>query len=155
VIITITPPGGTAFVLANDTIPVVSGSGSFSQFLSGAGGMQREGLASKQKRVLQRSQCFRSPYSFNAMRFNLENSFSVTTQRSFSDPETCLAFVRSHADTVPTIGEITVTETSATGTANAYLPNAFIENVETSQHQDIGAITRYSIVGGGPWQTTP
>jgi hypothetical protein len=158
--ITITAPsvgaaGATTFVLADDSVSVVPGSNASTNFTSGAGGLQKEGLCNKQKRVVQKSPAFRAPYQSNFPRYNLANSFSFSVQRSFQTPEACMAFVRSHADSVPVQGEITVLETSATGQSASYLPNAIVESIETIQHQEIACLSRYTISAGNAWQSAP
>jgi hypothetical protein len=149
--ITITPPGGSAFVLADDAVSVVLGA----NFTGGTGGQLREGFVNKQKRAGQKSPLFRAAYLLNVPRFNLENRLAFTVQRSFQTVEACVAFIAFHPDNVPVQGEITITNQSATGLITRYLPNAVVESVECTQHVGLSCNFRYSLSGNGPWQTSP
>ena len=147
---------GGAFVLADTSVMQVVGISPMTNFSGGAGGMgPKEGLALRQARTVQKTPLFRAPYQFVTRRFNLLNTFAFTVQRTFQSVEACAAFVRSHADQVPAEGELIIVDTSATGQCYSYLPNAVIDSVEILQHQEVGALTRYSIVAGNAWQSTP
>ncbi len=149
--ITITPTGGTAFTLADDTVNVVLGS----NFTAGTGGQLREGFVNKQKRAAQKSSLFRAAYLLNIPRFNFENRLTFTVQRSFQTVEACVAFIAFHPDNVPAQGEIAVTSQSATGLITRYLPNAVVDSVECTQHLGLSCNFRYSLCGNGAWQTSP
>jgi hypothetical protein len=149
--ITITPTGGSPFVLADDAVSVVLGA----NFSAGTGGQVREGFVNKQKRAGQKSPLFRAAYLLNVPRFNLENRLAFTVQRTFQTVEACVAFIAFHPDNVPVQGEIAVTNQSATGQITRYLPNAVVESVECIQHTGLSCNFRYSLCGNGPWQTSP
>jgi hypothetical protein len=149
--ITLTPAGGTAFVLGDDTVSVVIGT----NFSAGAGGQIKEGFVNKQKRRVQGSPLFRAAYVLNIARANLENRFAFTVQRSFQTLEACMAFIAFHPDSVPTAGEITLTSQSASGLVIRYLPGAVVEQIECIQQIGLGCDFQYMVAGNGPWQTTP
>jgi hypothetical protein len=139
------------FVLGDDTVTVIT----TTSYLAGAGGQIKEGFVNKQKRQVQRTPLFRAAYLLNVARYNLENRFTFTVQRSFPTLETCAAFIAFHPDSVPTSGEITIDNQSATGRVLSYLPGAVIETVECVQQIGLSCDFRYTIAGNGPWQTTP
>ena len=149
--IIITPTGGPAFTLADDTVSVVLGA----NFSTGTGGQVREGFVNKQKRAGQKSPLFRAAYLLNVPRYNLENRLAFTVQRSFQTVEACVAFIAFHPDNVPAQGEIAVTSQSATGLISRFLPNAVVELVECTQHIGLSCNFRYSLCGNGAWQTSP
>ena len=149
--IIITPTGGPAFTLADDTVSVVLGA----NFSTGTGGQVREGFVNKQKRAGQKSPLFRAAYILNVPRYNLENRLAFTVQRSFQTVEACVAFIAFHPDNVPVQGEIAVTSQSATGLITRFLPNAVVELVECTQHIGLSCNFRYSLCGNGAWQTSP
>jgi hypothetical protein len=148
--ITITPTGGTAFVLGDDSVMVVIGLA----FTGGAGGQIKEGFVNRQKRRVQGSPLFRSAYLLNIARANLENRFKFTVQRSFQTLEACVAFIALHPDTVPASGEIILTSQSSTGVVMRYLPSAVVETVECVRQIGLSCDFQYVIAGNGPWQTT-
>jgi hypothetical protein len=148
--ITLTPSGATPFVLGDDTVSVVIGA----NFSGGAGGQIKEGFVNQQKRRLQSSPLFRAAYLLNIARFNLENRFAFTVQRSFQTLEDCVAFIAFHPDSVPTAGEITLTSQSATGLVMRYLPAAVVETVECVRQIGLSCDFQYTVAGNGPWQTT-
>ena len=154
--ITITTPsvgasGATVFTLADDSISPVHGA----TFTTGAGGQIKEGFVNKQKRILQASPLFRAAYLLRLPRFNLENRFAFTVQRTFQTTENCISFIACHPDNVPTQGEITINEQSTTGLIARYLPNAIIESVECTKHVGAACDFQYTVSGNGPWQNTP
>jgi hypothetical protein len=154
--ITITPGSvasatGPVFTLADDATAIVIGS----TFTAGAGGQIKEGFVNKQTRQVQASPLFRAAYALIIPRFNLQNRFSFTVQRTFQTVESCIAFIAFHPDSVPTQGEITVDNQSATGRILRYLPSAAIETVECAQHVGVSCNFTYSISGNGAWQTSP
>jgi hypothetical protein len=154
--ITITSPsvgasGATVFTLADDSISPVLGA----TFTSGAGGQIKEGFVNKQKRIVQTSLLFRAAYLMSFPRFNLENRFAFTVQRTFQTTENCISFIAYHPDNVPAQGEITINEQSTTGQIARYLPNAIIESVECTKHVGAACEFQYTISGTGPWQTSP
>jgi hypothetical protein len=149
--ITITPGGGQAFLLADDSVAVVIGP----TFMAGAGGQVKEGFVNKQRRQVQSSPLFRAAYALMIPRFNLQNRFSFTVQRSFQTVENCIAFIAFHPDSVPTQGEITLDNQSATGRILRYLPSAVIETVECAQHIGLSCNFTYTISGNGAWQNQP
>jgi hypothetical protein len=149
--ITITPAAAPPFILADDTVPIVVGP----TFTAGVGGQIKEGFVNKQKRQVQVSPLFRAAYALLIPRFNLQNRFSFTVQRSFQNVENCIAFIAFHPDSVPTEGEITLDNQSATGRILRYLPSAVIETVECAQHIGLSCNFTYTISGNGPWQTAP
>jgi hypothetical protein len=150
--ITLTPSGGAAsFVLADDTAGIVAGM----NFAGGAGGQVREGFVNKQKRQVQKTPLFRAPYQLNIPRFNLENRLQFTVQRAFQTVEDCLAFIAAHPDTVPTQGEVCITNQSTTGQISRYLPNAVVESVECVKHIGASCDFTYVISAGNAWQSSP
>jgi hypothetical protein len=149
--ITITPTGGSAFTLANDSVAVVVGA----TFTSGASGQIREGFVNKQKRTAQKSPLFRAAYLLNIPRFNLLNSLRFTVQRSFQTVENCLSFIAFHPDSVPVQGEICIQEQSTTGLITRYLPNAVVDSVECTGHTGLACNFQYCISGNGAWQSSP
>lgn len=149
--ITLTPTGGTAFVLGDDAAGVIVGV----NFSAGAGGQIKEGFVNKQKRLTQHSPLFRAPYALNIARFNLENRFAFTVQRSFQTLEACVAFIAFHPDSVPTTGEITLTSQSGTGLITRYLPGAVVESVACARQIGLSCDFQYTITGNGPWQSSP
>jgi hypothetical protein len=151
-IITITPGGGDAFVLGDDSVSVVPPG---AQLTLGCGGQIKEGFVNKQKRQVQTSPLLRAAYALIVPRFNLENRFSFTVQRSFSTVEDCLGFIAGHPDSVPTQGEIYIQNTTDTGETQRYLPNAVVESVEITQHVGLACNTLYTVSGNGAWQTQP
>ncbi len=154
--ITITPSGSSVpFVLADDSIRLISGSAASANFSSGAGGQVMEGCLNQQKRIIQKSPLFRAAYLSNIPRYNLENRFAFTAQRSFQTAEACLAFILFHPDSVPVQGEITILNQSGTGLITRYLPNAVVESVACVAHQEVACNITYSICGNGAWQTSP
>jgi hypothetical protein len=154
--ITITPSGSSAtFVLADDTIRLISGGSALTNFSNGAGGQVREGCLNQQKRLVQKTPLFRAAYLSNIPRYNLENRFAFTTQRSFQTAEACLAFILFHPDSVPVQGEITIYNQSSTGLITRYLPNAVVDSVACVAHQEVACNITYSICGNGAWQTSP
>jgi hypothetical protein len=149
--ISITPSGGNAFVLGDDTVTLVVGT----NFTAGAGGQIKEGFVNKQKRQVQKTPLFRAAYLLNVARGNLENRFAFTVQRSFQTVEACMSFIAFHPDSVPTSGEITLDNQSASGRLLRYLPAAVIEMVECSRQIGVSCDFQYTVAGNGPWQTTP
>jgi hypothetical protein len=149
--ITITPSGGSVFTLADDSVAVVIGA----NFTAGVGGQIREGFVNKQKRQVQASALFRAAYALVVPRFNLQNRFSFTVQRSFQTMESCIAFIAFHPDSVPTQGEVVLDNQSATGRILRYLPSAVIESVECAQHVGVSCNFTYTIHGNGAWQNQP
>jgi hypothetical protein len=149
--ITITPSGGTVFLLADDSVALVVGS----TFTAGVGGQIKEGFVNKQNRQVQSSPLFRAAYALLIPRFNLQNRFSFTVQRSFQTVENCIAFIGFHPDSVPTQGEITLDNQSGTGRILRYLPSAVVETVECAQHIGLSCNFTYTISGNGAWQTSP
>lgn len=137
--------------MGDDAVSVVVG-GNFS---GGAGGQIREGFVNKQKRLVQSSPLFRSAYLLNIARFNLENRFAFTVQRSFQTLEACVAFIAFHPDSVPAAGEIALTSRSATGIVVRYLPAAVVESVECVRQIGLSCDFQYIVAGNGPWQTSP
>ena len=109
--ITLTAAGATPFVLGDDAMSLVIG-GNFS---GGAGGQIKEGFVNTQKRKVQNSPLFRAAYLLNIPRFNWENRFAFTVQRSFQTLEACVAFIAFHPDSVPAAGEITLSSQSSAG----------------------------------------
>jgi hypothetical protein len=150
--ITITPSGGAAFLLADDSVGLVPPG---PQLSVGCGGQVKEGFVNKQKRHAQRAGLFRAAYALIAPRFNLENRLRFTVQRSFSSVEDCLGFIAGHADSVPTQGEFYIQNVSGTGETQRYLPNAVVESVECVQHAGVSCNFTYVVSGNGPWQTAP
>lgn len=149
--ITITPAGGTPFVLGDDSVPQIIGV----NFSAGAGGQITEGFVNKQKRQVQSVPLFRSAYLLNIARANLENRFAFTVQRSFQTLEACVAFIALHPDSVPTAGEITLTSQSPGGLILRYLPSAIVESAECLRQIGLSCDFQYLIAGNGPWQTSP
>jgi hypothetical protein len=149
--ITITATGEPAFTLADDAVAVVIGS----TFTAGVGGQIKEGFVNKQKRQVQASPLLRAAYALIIPRFNLQNRFSFTVQRTFQTMETCVAFIAFHPDSVPTQGEIALDNQSATGRILRYLPSAVIETVECAQHVGLSCNFTYTISGNGAWQSAP
>jgi hypothetical protein len=150
--ITITPTGGTAFTLADDSVSVVAAS---PQLSMGSGGQVKEGFVNKQKRRVQASPLFRAPYLLKIPRFNFQNRLSFTVQRSFSSVEDCLAFIAGHPDNVPAQGEIHIQNNTSNGETQRYLPSAVVESVECTQHSGLSCNFTYTISGNGAWQTAP
>jgi hypothetical protein len=149
--ITLTPAGAAPFVLGDDTVSVVLGA----NFSGGAGGQIKEGFVNKQKRRVQSSPLFRAAYLLNIPRFNLENRFAFTVQRSFQTLEACVVFIAFHPDSVPTAGEITLASQSAAGQVLRYLPAAVVESVACVRQIGLSCDFQYTVAGNGPWQTTP
>jgi hypothetical protein len=150
--ITLTAAGSSsAFVLGDDTIILIIGT----NFGNGAGGQIKEGFVNKQKRQAQKSPLFRAAYALNVARFNLENRFAFTVQRSFQTLEACVAFIAFHPDSVPASGEITLDNSSGTGRVLRHLPGAVVESVECTQQIGLSCDFRYIVAGNGPWQTAP
>ncbi len=149
--ITITPSTGGVFTLADDGVALVIGS----TFAAGAGGQIKEGFVNKQKRRAQVSPLFRAAYALIIPRFNLENRFSFSVQRSFQTVESCIAFIAFHPDSVPTNGEVALDNQSGSGRILRYLPDAVIESVECARHVGVSCDFTYTISGNGPWQVGP
>jgi hypothetical protein len=149
--ITLTPTGGSAFTLADDSVSVVTGS----TFVNGAGGQIKEGFVNKQKRTTQKTPLFRGAYIFKAPRYNLENRFAFTVQRSFQSVENCISFIAYHPDSVPVQGEIALQEQSTTGLITRYLPNAIVESIECTLHQGLACNFEYTVSAGNAWQSSP
>jgi hypothetical protein len=150
--ITITAIGGTAFLLGDDSVGVVP---TGPQLSVGCGGQIKEGFVNKQKRQIQTSPLFRAAYALVIPRFNLQNRFSFTVQRSFTSVEDCLSFIAGHPDSVPTQGEIQIQNVTSLGETLRYLPAAVVESVEITQHVGLSCNTQYTISGNGAWQTEP
>ena len=150
--ITITPLGGTAFLLGDDSVRVVPPG---PQLSVGCGGQIKEGFVNKQRRQVQTSALFRAAYTLVVPRFNLQNRFSFTVQRSFTSVEDCLTFIAGHPDSVPTEGEVLIQNVTVLGETLRYLPNAVVEAVEITQHVGLSCNTHYTVSGNGPWQTSP
>jgi hypothetical protein len=153
--ITITTPsvgasGAIIFTLADDSISPVLGA----TFTTGAGGQIKEGFVNKQKRLVQTSPLFRAAYQASFPRFNLENRFAFTVQRTFQTTENCISFIAFHPDNVPVQGEITINEQSTTCLIARYLPDAIVELVECTSHTGAACDFQYTISGNGPWQTS-
>ncbi len=154
--ITITTPsigasGAIVFTLADDSVSPVPGA----TFANGAGGQIKEGFVNKQNRLVQTSPLFRAAYLMSFPRFNLENRFAFTVQRTFQTTENCISFIAYHPDNVPAQGEITINEQSTTGLIARYLPNAIVETVECTKHVGAACDFQYTISGNGPWQNSP
>jgi hypothetical protein len=152
--ITLTPSGAgaTPFILADDSVRVVLPN---PQLASGSGGQNKEGFVNRQKRLVQKTHLFRAAYALAVPRYNLENRFSFTVQRSFSAVEDCLAFIAGHPDNVPAQGGVKLENQTTTGVIVRYLPNAVVESVECAQHQGLSCNVTYAICGNGPWQNSP
>ena len=112
------------------------------------------GWGEHQRRQVQHQPLFRSAYSLDIPRFNLENRFSFTVQRTFSTVENCVSFIAVHPDSVPASGEITLTSMSSSGHIYRYMPSAIIETVECTQQIGCSCDFLYTITGNGAWQTT-
>jgi hypothetical protein len=150
--ITITPTGGSAFTLADDSVSQVIGT----TFTNGAGGqIFQEGFLAKEKRQVKTTALFRAAYAFKAPRFNLENTLSWITHRVHDKVENCIAFIAFHPDSVPTQGEICLTNQSQTGLITRYLPNAIIHSVECVNHVGVKNKFQYMISAPNPWQNSP
>lgn len=149
--LTITPTALPVFLLADDSVSLVIGS----VYTTGAGGQIKEGFVNKQKRAVQRAPLFRAAYALIIPRFNLENRFAFTVQRSFQTLEACIQFIAYHPDSVPAQGEITLDNQSQTGRVIRYLPRAVIETVECVKHVGVACDFQYTISGNGPWQNSP
>jgi hypothetical protein len=148
--LTITPTGGTAFLLADGTTaPIVATS-----WANGAGGLVREGFLNKQRRIVQIQPLFRAAYPFLAARFNWQGYWQFTVQRTFSTAEQCFAFVAVHPDSVPASGEIWLSNNSSTGVINRYLPGAVIETVECIDQKEVACDFLYTIKTNSPWQSS-
>ncbi len=150
--ITITPTGGTAFVLGDDSVGVVPAG---PQLAVGCGGQIKEGFVNKQKRQVQTSPLFRAAYALVIPRCNLQIRFTFTVQRSFNSVEDCLGFIAGHPDSVPTEGEIQIQNVTSVGETLRYLPAAVVETVEITQHVGLSCNTQYTVSGNGAWQTAP
>ena len=133
--ITLTPLGGTPFVLGDDS----------------AGANLKEGFRPKQMRVVQRARLFRGPYLANQARFNLENRLKFTVERVFGTVEPALGFMASHADQVPVQGTLAVYNQSATGQLARFLANAVVVKVECVEHTGVSCKFQYTIAGNGAW----
>jgi hypothetical protein len=149
--ITITPTGGAAFTLADDSVNTIVST----SWPMGATGQIKESFLNKQKRTSQKSPLFRSAYLLNIPRFNLLNQINFTVQRSFQTVENCISFIAFHPDSVPVQGEITIQEQSTTGMIARYLPNAVVDSVECTMHSGCACNFQYAISGNGAWQTSP
>ena len=150
--ITITPTGGQPFLLADDSVSVVIG-----PTFTGRGGRANQGRVCQQTETTGPGQpAFPGgAYALLIPRFNLQNRFSFTVQRSFQSVENCIGFIAFHPDSVPTQGEITLDNQSATGRILRYLPSAVIETVECAQHIGLSCNFTYTISGNGAWQSSP
>ena len=134
--ITITPPGGTAFVLADDA----------------SGATVQDGFRPKQTRVLQSERLFRAAYQANLARYNLENRLRFVVERVFGTVEAALNFMASHADQVPVAGALTLYNLSGTGQASRSLSNAVVEEMECVEHVGVSCKFQYSVAGNGAWE---
>ena len=134
--ITITPPGGAAFVLADDA----------------SGATVTDGFRPKQTRLLQSQPLFRAAYKTNLARFNLENRLAFVVERTFATVEAALNFMASHADHVPVSGALTLYNRSRTGQTSRSLANAVICEVECVEHVGVSCKFQYTIAGNGNWQ---
>jgi hypothetical protein len=147
--ITVTLTGiATPFVLGDDTVTTITAS----SWPNGAGGAILEGFINKQKRELQRTLMFQSAYLLDIPKFNWENAFSFTVQRSFNSLANCIYFIANHPDTVPAGGEITL---SNNGSNLRYLPSATIDSVECVRQIGLSCDFRYAVSAGNPWQSSP
>ncbi len=124
-------------------------------FTAGVGGQIKEGFVNKQKRQAQISPLLRAAYALVIPRFNLQNRFSFTVQRSFQTVESCIAFIAFHPDSVPAQGSVALDNQSATGRILRYLPSAVIETVECAQHIGLSCNFTYTVSGNGAWQNAP
>jgi hypothetical protein len=134
--ITITPPGGTAFVLADDA----------------GGATVQDGFRPKQTRVLQSEALFRAAYKANLARYNLENRLRFVVERVFGTVEAALNFMASHADQVPVAGALTLYNMSGTGQVSRSLGNAVVAEVECVEHVGVSCKFQYSVAGNGAWE---
>ncbi len=133
--ITITPSGGTAFVLADDA----------------SGATVQDGFCPKQTRILQSQGLFRAAYKANLARYNLENRLSFVVERVFSTVEAALNFIAQHADAVPAQGNVTLYNRSGTGQVTRTLAGAVVAEVECVEHVGVSCKFQYTITGNGPW----
>ena len=145
--ITITSPGLPLFLLGDDTISQIT----ITSWPAGIGGAIKEGFLNKQKRQVQTASLVRSAYALGIPRFNAQNKFAFTVQRTFSTIPLCIKFIGTHPDTVPASGEIAISEK---GVAILFSPNAIVESIECVKVVGCSCDFQYGILCNGPWQTT-
>jgi hypothetical protein len=134
--ITITPAGGTAFVLGDDS----------------AQANVRDGFRPKQTRIAAGAALFRAAYGASLPRYNLENRLAFTVERTFATVEAALSFMAGHADQVPAQGTVALYNMSATGQITRSLANAVVAEVECVEHTGVSCKFQYTIAGQGAWQ---
>jgi hypothetical protein len=134
--ITVTPTGGTVFVLGDDS----------------AGMPIQDGFRPRQTREVQSAELFRGPYKANLPRYNLENELAFVVERTFATREAALNFMAFHADTVPTQGALTLYDLSNSGQTSRTLANATVNRVECIEHVGVSCKLQYTVTGNGAWQ---
>lgn len=135
--ITITPSGGTAFVLGDDRATPAATIG--------------DGFRPRQTRVVQSQGLFRGAYKAELARYNLENTLTFVVERSFATVEAALNFMAFHADAVPAGGTLTLYDLSGTGQTTRTLGNAVVREIECVEHTGVSCKFQYTITGNGPW----
>jgi hypothetical protein len=135
--ITITPTGGTPFVLGDDSASPAAAIG--------------DGFKPRQTRIVQSQGLFRGPYKADLARHNLENTLTFVVERSFATVESALNFMAFHADSVPVSGTLTLYNLSGTGQATRTLANAVAREIECVEHTGVSCKFQYTIVGNGAW----
>jgi hypothetical protein len=135
--ITITPAGGTAFTLGDDS--------------ANPAAAIVDGFRPRQTRQVQRQALFRAPYKADLPRFNLENTLTFVVERQFATREAALNFMAKHPDQVPTQGTVKLYDLSTTGQTSRTLANAMVTDVECIEHTGVSCKFQYAIAGNGPW----
>jgi hypothetical protein len=135
--ITLTPSGGTPFVLGDDTATPRA--------------VIADGFRPRQTRQVQSQGLFRGPYKADLARYNLENSLTFVVERSFTTQEAAQNFMALHADTVPISGTLTIYLRSATGVSQRTLANAVMRDIECVEHTGVTCKFQYTVTGNGAW----
>jgi len=149
--ITITGPGtavaggqtvaATPFLLGDDSI----GAGAIigTTFPNGAGGQFKGGLNTRLTRATQVDDLINAAYGQELPRGNARVTFSFTVQRTMTTSDVAMMFLRDHPALVPASGTLAVVIANTT----AYLKNAVVKSVTSSDQTDISFNFTYEVSG--------
>lgn len=137
--ITITPIGGTPFIIADDNIAVLSGS----SFPNGAGGLVEGGFLPDITVATQREELIGSNYAMELPRGNQQTTYNFTVLRSLDTIDNTLTFLADHPNLVPLTGTLAV----YIGGTTRYLRNAVLKSIHATEHSGLSFKFNYAFAG--------
>jgi hypothetical protein len=143
--ITITAPGGSPFLLADDTQPNCNGPSS--NWLNGAPGLSDpdDGIKSELSLATQADDLINSPYKQELPRGNAQVTWTWKVQRIFDTQDNAAMFVTDHPPIVPVVGQLAAY--FGTEPTVRYLNNAVLKGISTIEHKGLSVVLQYSYSG--------